>query len=60
VENPYRLRPIWIPRSNPFLFPGERGHYNTAVSARKEMRVTTTKSLPVNEIGVLAGLARRD
>ena len=35
----------------PFLFPGERGHYNTAVPTRKEMRVTSTKSLLVNEIG---------
>jgi len=38
-------------RSIPFLFPGERGHYNTDLSARKEMRVTTAKSFAIKQIG---------
>jgi len=43
----------------PFLFPGERGHYNTAVSARKEMRVTSAKSFVLKEIGACAAAGRR-
>jgi hypothetical protein len=39
-----------------FLFPGERGHYNTDVSGRKEMRVTTAKSRPLNDFGVTSAL----
>ena len=44
---------------SPFLFPGERGHYNTRLSARKEIRVTTRMSWRCNEIGAMGALPHR-